>query len=660
MNSLQLVIIVYIVGMMIADFTILYYLLRSSIVSRRAVLFVSSILLYMATEAADIGYILFYHGSILIEPITLIIASLPILLSLLVKDYKTHWREDKTSSITLSITIVLDELAMGYSFSSAFGPHINPLLSSVSNIAFGIMMMADAIFFLALAPVKKIEEISLFTFAVSMAFMPNIFIQFSAYAELMASLLASIIMIINIITLYLIQSKKLTFNAQLTSISLGLLDFLMMLGLSIYATSKDLYMISLAMIISMFWYFILILYSFNRKKIQMSLKYPLTFVILINLAELTMGFGESTMGFEITNGLWAPMGVKIMHHMMIMSGIHMLIWSPLSNSFWWIFPTNPWTMTTIAFKQAIMKSHNIIFASFWGSYMLIMMTTMMPFYVVMMGAEMSYLVYERFKSSKQLKVRAWSLAILVGIPIFVWILPYYTPTYIFGMSDMLSDINPSFSVSLLSFGISIIAIVIASSLFGRRAYCNLVCMSAHMWINTYYDQFKPKKSTKIWESLRWIILGIMILVFIYSSLIFLGIEKNPVIEGIQISLLDFYGMFTLSYIWWFFFFLTPIFGTYSCARQGWCGFGTFTGLFNKILFKIEANSIDTCKECTTVNCEKSCPIKIPIKADILSNGYSNRIACVGCGDCVEACPYNNLKIIDITSYFRRSGKAFTS
>ncbi|AWR96489.1 4Fe-4S ferredoxin [Acidianus sulfidivorans JP7] len=654
MNSLQFVILVYIIGMMIADFIILYYLLRRSIVSRKAVLFVSSILLYMAIEAADIGYILFYHGSILVEPITLIIASLPIIFSTFTKDAAIHWREDRTSSLTLSVTIVLDELAMGYAFSSAFGPHINPVISSISNIAFGIMMIADAIFFLALSPVKNIEEISLFTFAVSMAFMPNIFIQYKAYSELFASLLASIIMIVNIVSLYLIQYKKFTVKAQLTSISLGLLDFLMMLGLSIYATSKDLYLISIAMIISMFWYFLLIMYNFNSRKIQMSLKYSLLFVILINFTELSMGFGESVLGFRITNNLWMPN--TGMNHMMK----QMIMWSPLSNSFWWIFPTDPWLMTTMAFKDALLSSHNIVFATFWGSYTLIMMTVMMPFYVIMMGAEMSYLVYERFKNSKNLKVRSWALAILVGIPIFVWIIPYYTPAYIFGMSNMLSHINPAFAVNILSFSFSIIAIAIASSLFGRRAYCNLICMSAHMWSNSYYDKFKPKKSVKAWDYLRWIALAIVIIAFVYSSLILLGIASNPEIAGIKIPLLDFTGMFVLNYIWWFFFFLTPVFGAYSCARQGWCGFGTFVGLFNKVLFKIKSNSIETCKQCDSMECERSCPIKIPIRSDVISKGYTNRISCVGCGDCVEACPYNNLEIIDITSYFKKSAKASTS
>ncbi|BDC18376.1 4Fe-4S binding protein [Acidianus sp. HS-5] len=658
MNDLQLAILVYIIGMMAADFIILYYLLRRSIVNKKAIFFVSSVLLYMSVEAVDIAYILFSHGNILIEPFSLIIASIPIVISTIMKNVVTRWREDKTSALTLALTIVADEIAMGYAYSEAFGPHINPIIDSVSNIAFGVMMLADSLFFLALSP-RKIEELALFTFSASMAFMPNIFFTFSAYTELVGSLIASVIMIVNIITLYLIESRKLTFNAQLLSISLGFFDFVMMLSLSIYATSKDLYTISIGMIASMLWYFTLVLYRFKDIKIKIGLKYPLMFVIFINFAELTMGFGESVLGFRVTNNLWMPSTHMSKMHIMNMAGMHTLMWSPTTNHWWWIFPTDPWSMTLMGYKQAIMATHNILFAGFWASYMLIMMTTMMPFYVVMMGAEMSYLVYERFKTAKNSNVKRWAIAILVGIPLFVWLLPYYTPTYIFGMSGMLSHINPAFAPTLLSFGLSLLAIAIASTLFGRRAYCNLVCMSAHMWTNIYYDQFKPKKSAKLWDYLKWVSLGIMILVFVYSSLIFMGIAKNPSIGKLQIPLFDFYGMFTLNYIWWFFFFLTPVFGTYACARQGWCGFGNFAGLFNKLLFKIRADSIDTCRNCKTVNCETGCPVKIPIRSDVLSKGYTNRISCVGCGDCVEACPYENLEIVDIRNVFK-SGKARTS
>lgn len=641
MNPLQIAILVYIIGMMIADFTILFYVLRRSLVTRRVIFFISSILLYMAVEAADLGYIIFYKGPIFSEPISLLLASIPIILAVKIKDSSIQWRSDKIASLILALTIVFDELAMGYAYSAAFGPRLNPLISSVSNIAFGIMMFSDAIFFLLISSVKNIREFALFSFAASMSFMPNIFITFKSSLILVCSTISSIIMIINIIMLYLIEIRRISFNMQLLSISLAAFDFFMMLGLSTYAAYNDLYIISISMIFSMIWYFILIFYRFSDRKVNIGIKYPFLFLILINFAELTMGFGESVLGFNITNSIF------MMHSSMSSMSMKMPMRSPLTNPFWWIFPMNPLSMTTMAFKAALMSSHNIVFASFWGSYMLIMMTTMMPFYVLMMGAEMIYLVYERFKTSKNLQVKYWAIAIMIGMPIFVWLIPYYTNFYIFGMSGMI------FPVTLTGFLISIISIIIASTLFGKRAYCNLACMSAHMWTNIFYDKFKPQKNYRFWDYFRWVPFMLMLIVFGYWITAELGMAKMPHIGMITINPLDVFGMFTLNYIWWFFFFLTPIFGTYACSRQGWCGFGTFIGIFNKIMFKIKVKNIEVCRLCESVQFEKACPTKIEIREDVSKKGYSNRISCVGCGDCVEACPKNNLEIYDVTKLFKK-------
>ncbi|MBW9140837.1 MAG: 4Fe-4S binding protein [Candidatus Aramenus sp.] len=648
MDILHAAILLYIVGDMIGNFVILFYVLRKGVVNRKAVFFLSSLLLYMAVEASDIAYVLFLHGSLMVEPISLMVASIPILLSVVGKDKVVAWREDRASSITLALTVLVDELSMGYAYSLAFGPRANFLIASVSNPAFGAMMLADAVFFLLLSKPRNIIEFSMFTFASSMAFMPNVFYTLRMEAQLIGSIISSVFMIVNIVMLYLIQIRRASFNAQLLAISLSGFDFLMMLGLSAFSVNNDLTLISIAMVVSMFWYFILTLYKFSDRRVT-GLKYPIAFMTLANLAELAMGFGESVLGFNVTNAIFHPsmsmQGKMMSMHGQMMQG-HMMMRSPFSNPFWWIFPMNPYSMTVMAFKSALTSSHNLLFADFWGSYMLIMMTTMAPFYVVMMGAEMSYLVYERYKSLKNRSLKSWTLGIIAGIPLFVWLIPYYTSFYVFGMSGMI------FPVTLVPFAISLAVVILFTSLFGKRAYCNLACMSAHMWTNVFYDQFKPKKDHKFWNYFRWAPFSLMILAMAYWVLIEVGIAKPPKIGMLSVNPLDLFGMFTLNYVWWFMFFLTPVFGAYSCSRQGWCGFGTFTGIFNKVLFKVKAKDVNACKECQSLSCEKACPQKIEIREDVLSKGYTNRISCVGCGDCVEACPYNNLYIFDVTSLFK--------
>ncbi|MUN29173.1 4Fe-4S binding protein [Sulfuracidifex metallicus] len=633
MEYQQIAVLAYLTGMMIIDFFILWLLFRSHNASRKAVLFISSIFLYMSTEATDIGYILFYHGSILVEIFTIFISSIPILLSLKVKD-KGYWRDDMISSTLLTVTLVLDEVSMGYAYSSAFGPHLNPIVSSVSNPAFGVMMMADAIFFLALNKVKfDVKELALFTFASSMAFMPNVFLAFDKNVWLVSSVFSSLIMIINIITLYLIEIRRASFNAQLLSISLAGLDFFMMLGLSLFVIGDGLMMISLAMIGAMAFYFMLIFHKFSDRKIRIGAGTSLLFVSLINLAELTMGFGESVLGFVVTNSIFSP------RHMNSMSSMR----SPHNNPLWWMFPLNPLSMINMAEKSANML-HDPLFSIFWASYMLIMTTTMMPFYILMMGGEMLFLVYERYKHAKSSEVRRWALMIIIAMPVFVWLLPYYTNFYIFGMSGMI------FPVTVIGFILSMVIMSTASILFGRRAFCNTICMSAHMWTNAYYDKFKAKKNSNFWQYFRWIPFGLMMIFFSWWILGEVGVLRFLRLGMSTLNPLDLFGMFTLNYVWWFFFFMTPVFGTYSCARQGWCGYGTFMGIFNKVLFKVKPNDVKLCETCKEITCEKACPSKITIRDDILKKGFMNRISCIGCADCVEACEYNNLMIQDIRGY----------
>lgn len=620
--------IFYIIAMMSIDFWIFGYILRREFVNLRALLFLLSVTLIMATESVAIAWIGVLHGSLLVEPVALTFALVPSLLSSFVKPERINIRRNLKVSVVLSLVLLFDELSMGFLYGS-FTPEPNPILTAVENPAFGLMMLGDGIYFMAVSRRKNVLEWSLTTFALSMAFMPSLYR--IGEVELVTSLVSSAIMIVNIVMLYVVEMRQPTLRGQLVSITLALFDFVMMMGLSFFALN-DLYLITFAMVISMAWYFLLIFYDLPSSRIQMKLRYPFIFLVLVNMAELTMGFGESVLGFNLTNQIFSGQSV-LTHGMMNMHGM-MHMRSPFTNPLWWLFPVNPLAMTEMYLHA------NFLISLFMTPFMLVMTTTMSPFYVIMMGAEMSFLVYQRYKSVRTGYLRNWTLAILAGIPIFVVLIPYYTSFYVFGMSGMI------FPVTLSGFILSLGVIVVASILFGRGSYCNLVCMSAHMFSNVFYEQFQAKSSSKIWDYLRWVFMVPMFLFFglyIMQELHRITLPFNP---------LNFYGMFTLNYVWWFFYFLTPVFGTYACARQGWCGFGTFIGIFNKVLFRIRAKDLDTCRTCTTRNCDSSCPVKIPVSKDILDKGYTNRISCVGCARCVDACPNENLEVRNLLTLHR--------
>jgi NAD-dependent dihydropyrimidine dehydrogenase PreA subunit len=653
-NPVQTLVLVVMAHMMIVGFILLYLIFRRDNISPKFLLMVLATFLYMCVITFAISYLAFWSDNPLAIPIIFIsmffttaIAVVIRLLSPVLNSQEViqDWRARFRYTIPVVITLVFWELAMGFLYGSAFLPHnSSPFLLAVNNPEFSAMMIIEAIFFLLIARKRKeLPEFALFTFALAMALMPNFFIQLGNLPILVSILLSSFVMVINILILYIMQIRRPTSNFQAMILVLAAFNFLEMIGLSWYAASQSLVLISSAMVLSMVAYFFFVTHRLPSRPVSSYRTYNFALLVLINGAELTMGLGVTSLGFSITTSIFPQSATSFASYF---SGLGLAIPINFSNSLWWLFPFDPIKMTVMGFHSGL--SVSTFFAYFWSSFMLVMMTTMSPFYAIMMGSEMSYLVLERYRRARNASVKNWALAIIAGIPIFVILVPFYTPFYIFGMSGML------FSVSLSLFVISISAIIIASVLFGRRVQCNLVCMAAHMWTNVYYDQFKPRGDhPSVWSILRWISFFIMLLSFGAFVLEEAGLLPPIMIGSVAIDPLIFYGMFVLNYIWWYFYFLTPVFGAYSCARQGWCGFGTLSGIFNKLFFKIKAIAITVCERCETRECEPSCPTAIPLRTDFLRKGYSNQITCIGCGDCVEACPQENLRILDARDYLRR-------
>jgi ferredoxin len=649
----QTLVLVSMAHMMVVGFIFLYQIFRKDNISPKYLFLVFVFFLYMCAVTFAVSYLAFWSENPLAFPvifmsmfITTIFTVALLLLSpaLNAKGVIRDWRSCYRYTVPAAVILVLWELSMGFLYGSGFLPHdSSPFLLAVNNVDFAVMMIIEAVFFLLIARKKRqLPEFALFTFAISMALMPDFFIRLGDLPVLVSTLLSSLVMMVNIVILYILQLRSRTFNSQVLVLVLAACNLLSMTGLSVYAVSHNLILISSAMVLSMAAYFFLLTHRLPDRPVSSYRTCSFLLLVLINGAELTMSFGVTSLGFSITNSIFPQSATGYVSYF---TGLHSVRTINFSNPLWWLFPFDPVKMVTMAFHNV--SAVNAFFAYCWSSFMLVMATTMSPFYAIMMGSEMSYLVLERYRHAGNKSVRNWALAIIAGIPLFVILVPFYTPFYIFGMSGML------FSVSLLLLVISIIVIIVVSVLFGRRVQCNLVCMAAHMWTNVYYDQFKPQRDhPSVWGVLRWVSFSIMIL-----SLVAFVLEETgslaPVKVGEMPLDLIFYGMFVLNYIWWLFYFLTPVFGAYSCARQGWCGFGTLAGLFNRFFFKIKAADNAVCEACKTRECEAGCPAAIPLQADFLRKGSSSKLTCIGCGDCVEACPQDNLRIVDVRDYLRQ-------
>lgn len=636
-----------IVEMMAIGFGLLFYLYRHTRLPARILFSILGVLAVISSVSIAISRAFFWNGGSVVSISIIAFTALFLVVPLFSSGKLVEWRKGLVYSVPAVAVLLYFELAMGFFYGSAFLPHsLNPVTLVVDNLDFSLMMIIDAVFFFLISTRKKaLAEYALLTFALSMSIMPNFYFSQGRAVILTSAILSSALMVLNAVILYIVQMRIKDFRHQLLAITMAAMDFLMMLGLSFYAIRGNLNLMSYAMVIAMAAYFFLITHRTARGKKVAGLRYSFPLLVFINAAELAMSLGVSSLGFAVSNSLFPPSGSNFGY---FFSGMEpgMVKSINFSNPLWWIFPFDPGKIGMMAFHAGL--SVNAPFAWFWSSFMLIMMTTMTPFYAIMMGSEMSYLVLDRYRMTGNRKVRNWALAIMAGIPLFVVLVPFYSPLYIFGMSGML------FSVPLALFLVSVAAVIIASIVLGRRVQCNLVCMAAHMWTNSYYGQFKPPRDHNVaWGALRWISFGIMSLSFGLFVMQELGWAGPIKVGMVVINPLIFYGMFVLNYVWWFFYFLTPVFGAYSCARQGWCGFGTLSGIFNKLFFRIRARDVSLCQSCETRSCEKSCPTAIPLVSDMSRKGFSNRISCIGCGDCIEACELKNLEMLDLTSRLRK-------
>lgn len=633
----------YIISMMAITFFLIHFLLSRSMISQRLFFLVVYIIIFMAVSTfgvslSDIGSFSMRYSLAAIIPAFLypVVGRVP--------QRKVEWRAVKLLVLLLAASVVAMELSMGFLYSAVTkGIPYGPLISSIDNPEFAIMMAGDAAFLFSIAKKKRdLVELSFLTFALSMSIMPNFFVTLSKTAILASTLASAFLMAVNIVFLYITQQRRPDMRSQGVVMALIVSNLFMMVGLAVFAVNRDLMVITVSMIFSMMVYFS---YSFFRSDVRRygNLKRNASILLLlINATELTMSFAVSTLGFQLTF-TGSPYGSPPTIFAGLVPGMvkHM----DFNNALWWLFPFNPYKDGLSAFRMGM--SVGTPFAYFWSSFIFIMTVTMTPFYAIMMGSEMSYLVYERYRRSRTRQVKSGAAAILAGIPPFVILIPFYTPFYVFGMSGML------FAVTSTALMVSLGALVVALIFFGRRVQCNLVCMAAHMWTNTFYDQFRPRRNGTLWNYLRWVFFIPMPLFFGVYFLQTWNVLPPITLGKITFHPLNFYGMFILNYVWWFFYFLTPVFGTYSCARQGWCGFGTLAGIFNKIFFRLRIRDPSACDSCTTRECEGSCPVAIPLRTDFLKRGYSNRVSCVGCSNCIEACGQGNIYSTDLWARIRK-------
>ncbi|QKR00360.1 4Fe-4S dicluster domain-containing protein [Metallosphaera tengchongensis] len=305
------------------------------------------------------------------------------------------------------------------------------------------------------------------------------------------------------------------------------------------------------------------------------------------------------------------------------------------------------------------------FLSIFGS------VTGSTWFLVMMGTEMGMLALFRIREVKfrENKIR---LALMVSAyAIYTIYLPNFSPLsskiafipYMWSMG--LGTLGPVASNYLIPgiIGTYVVSAVL-SFLFGSRQICSVTCTAPTMYQGTFYESLKSYNRTsrlgrktlssrlRPWYKVIALVVWGSLLAFAVLSFLNQDGVINVTILGNDPTV--FLYSFYFNFLWYVVFISIPFMGSYACVTQGWCSWGTFNQFFGGLgLFRLRVKNPDLCVKCETKACSEACPVgNTDLPGKFIKEGEFKSMRCIGVGDCMEACPYENIRIYDFRSWIR--------
>jgi polyferredoxin len=297
-------------------------------------------------------------------------------------------------------------------------------------------------------------------------------------------------------------------------------------------------------------------------------------------------------------------------------------------------------------------------------------------FLTMMGIEMGALVAFKFRETRNLENR---IRLLLMMACYAGFAVFY-PSLYFGLlfpnapdPSIVPVLGWSMGIGSYPLAIGLFSTVLLTYvivgglvvLFGRRVVCSVFCTAPLMYQGTTIDSMKTfNRSSPIgrkylssrfkglYSATTGIVMGSLVVTSVLSYLDTTG-AVNFFIQGTDPSVF----LFTLyfSVLWYLMFVTIPYTGTFNCVTMGWCYTGTFAQAFQKVgMFKLKVRDQQVCRDCTTLDCAKGCPIGlVDMPGHFRTKGEFRSTKCCGVGECVEACPYDNLYISDVRHWIRR-------
>ena len=316
-------------------------------------------------------------------------------------------------------------------------------------------------------------------------------------------------------------------------------------------------------------------------------------------------------------------------------------------------------------------AYNAVYNGFW----FVALVTGSTWFLAMMGAEMGALVAFKFRETRQRELRA-RLVLMMGSYTLAAVyfpsvyyatafpnLPQGTAVPVLGWSMGIGSaaIAPS---AFLALFLTYVIVGVLALLFGRRVICSVFCTAPLMFQGTTIDAMKSfNRSSPIahrflgsrFSRAYSVTTGVTMASLVIASLV--SYFDQAGLAAVSILGADptvFLFALYFSILWYAMFVAIPYAGNYNCVTMGWCYTGTITAAFQTLgFYKLKVRDRQVCRDCTTVDCARSCPVGlVDMVGHFRTKGEYRTAKCCGVGDCVGACPYGNLYIHDVRHWIR--------
>jgi len=301
--------------------------------------------------------------------------------------------------------------------------------------------------------------------------------------------------------------------------------------------------------------------------------------------------------------------------------------------------------------------------------------TASTWFLAMMGAEMGMLVVFKYRETRHVENRIRLILMMGCYSAFAVFYPSIYFSLYFPNAPNPSRVPVlgwSMGIGSYPLAIGIFTTVLLTYLvtgalvvlFGRRVICSVFCTAPLMYQGTTIDAMKSfnrsgrvgrkylsSRLSSVYAATTGVVMSSLVVTSVLSYLDTIG-AANIFIDGTDPTV--FFFTFYFAILWYLMFVTIPYMGNYNCVTMGWCYTGTFAQAFQKIgFFKLKVRSKQVCRDCTTLDCAKGCPVAlVDMPGHFRTKGEFRSSKCCGVGDCVEACPYDNLYISDVRHWIR--------